>query len=58
MKPNNVHIALLDTDYDDASEFYAKKLYFELVEDADQSEQRACTSGRDWKSLVSELGTS
>ena len=34
-----VHIALLVRDYDEALEFYTKKLKFELIEDTYQSEQ-------------------
>lgn len=34
-----VHIALVVKDYDEAIEFYTKKLNFELVEDTYQSEQ-------------------
>ncbi|KZL91823.1 VOC family protein [Clostridium magnum] len=34
-----VHIALVVKDYDEAIEFYTKKLKFELVEDIYQSEQ-------------------
>ncbi|WP_236896841.1 VOC family protein [Clostridium beijerinckii] len=35
-----VHIALVVKDYDEAIEFYTKKLHFELVEDTYQSEQQ------------------
>ncbi|NLB21496.1 MAG: VOC family protein [Clostridium sp.] len=34
-----VHIALVVKDYDDAIEFYTKKLHFTLVEDSYQAEQ-------------------
>lgn len=34
-----VHIALVVKDYDDAIEFYTKKLHFELIEDTYQAEQ-------------------
>jgi catechol 2,3-dioxygenase-like lactoylglutathione lyase family enzyme len=34
-----VHIALVVEDYDEAIEFYTKKLHFELVEDTYQPEQ-------------------
>ncbi|MEJ8303978.1 VOC family protein [Saccharibacillus sacchari] len=34
-----VHIALVVNDYDEAIEFYTKKLHFTLVEDIDQPEQ-------------------
>ncbi len=34
-----VHIALVVKDYDDAIEFYTKKLHFTLVEDTYQAEQ-------------------
>ncbi|WP_291578752.1 VOC family protein [Clostridium sp. UBA6640] len=34
-----VHIALVVKDYDEAIEFYTKKLHFELVEDTYQPEQ-------------------
>jgi len=39
MKQNIVHIALVVDDYDDAIEFYVKKLGFELLEDTCQPEQ-------------------
>lgn len=39
MKQDLVHIALVVKDYDDAIEFYTKKLNFTLVEDTYQSEQ-------------------
>lgn len=39
MRQSIVHIALLVDDYDDAIEFYTKKLNFELIEDTYQSEQ-------------------
>ncbi|NRT72878.1 VOC family protein [Clostridium beijerinckii] len=35
-----VHIALVVKDYDEAIEFYTKKLHFELVEDTYQPEQQ------------------
>ncbi len=34
-----VHIALVVKDYDEAIEFYTKKLHFTLIEDTDQPEQ-------------------
>jgi len=34
-----VHIALVVNDYDEAIEFYTKKLHFTLVEDTYQAEQ-------------------
>lgn len=34
-----VHIALVVNDYDEAIDFYTKKLHFELVEDTYQPEQ-------------------
>lgn len=34
-----VHIALVVKEYDEAIEFYTKKLHFELIEDTYQSEQ-------------------
>ncbi len=34
-----VHIALVVKDYDEAIEFYTKKLHFELIEDTYQAEQ-------------------
>ncbi|NNF00826.1 MAG: VOC family protein [Pyrinomonadaceae bacterium] len=39
MKQSIVHIALVVKDYDEAIEFYTKKLDFELVEDTYQPEQ-------------------
>ena len=39
MKQSIVHIALLVKDYDEAIDFYTKKLSFELVEDSYQAEQ-------------------
>jgi len=39
MKQSIVHIALVVRDYDEAIEFYTKKLLFELVEDTYQPEQ-------------------
>jgi catechol 2,3-dioxygenase-like lactoylglutathione lyase family enzyme len=39
MKQSIVHIALVVKDYDDAIEFYTKKLNFELIEDSYQPEQ-------------------
>jgi catechol 2,3-dioxygenase-like lactoylglutathione lyase family enzyme len=39
MKQSIVHIALLVKDYDEAIDFYTKKLNFELVEDTYQAEQ-------------------
>lgn len=39
MKQSIVHIALVVDDYDDAIEFYTKKLKFELLEDTYQPEQ-------------------
>ena len=39
MKQSLVHIALLVRDYDEAIEFYTKKLHFTLVEDTYQPEQ-------------------
>ncbi|ATY87679.1 VOC family protein [Lactococcus lactis] len=35
-----VHIALVVNDYDEAIDFYTKKLHFELVEDTYQPEQK------------------
>ncbi|ROR29280.1 glyoxalase/bleomycin resistance protein/dioxygenase superfamily protein [Mobilisporobacter senegalensis] len=34
-----VHIALVVKDYDEAIEFYTKKLHFQLIEDIYQPEQ-------------------
>lgn len=34
-----VHIALVVKDYDEAIEFYTKKLHFKLIEDTYQEEQ-------------------
>jgi catechol 2,3-dioxygenase-like lactoylglutathione lyase family enzyme len=39
MKQSIVHIALVVKDYDEAIEFYTKRLHFTLVEDTYQSEQ-------------------
>lgn len=39
MRQSIVHIALLVRDYDEAIEFYTKKLHFTLVEDTYQPEQ-------------------
>jgi len=39
MKQSIVHIALVVEDYDDAIDFYTKKLHFELIEDTYQKEQ-------------------
>jgi catechol 2,3-dioxygenase-like lactoylglutathione lyase family enzyme len=39
MKQSLVHIALLVRDYDEAIEFYTKKLHFSVVEDTYQPEQ-------------------
>ncbi len=39
MKQAIIHIALVVKDYDEAIEFYTKKLHFTLVEDTYQSEQ-------------------
>ena len=39
MKQSLVHVALLVRDYDEAIEFYTKKLHFTVVEDTYQPEQ-------------------
>lgn len=39
MRQSIVHVALVVRDYDEAIEFYTKKLGFRLVEDTDQPEQ-------------------
>ena len=39
MKQSIVHVALVVEDYDEAIEFYTKKLHFELIEDTYQAEQ-------------------
>jgi len=39
MKQSIVHVALVVRDYDEAIEFYTKKLHFELIEDTYQPEQ-------------------
>ncbi len=39
MRQSIVHVALVVRDYDEAIEFYTKKLHFTLVEDAYQPEQ-------------------
>ncbi|MEP6850070.1 MAG: VOC family protein [Acidobacteriota bacterium] len=40
MKQSIAHIALVVDDYDDAIEFYTKKLGFELLDDTPQSETK------------------
>ena len=40
MKQRIAHIALVVEDYDDAIEFYTKKLYFTLIEDTDLSDTK------------------
>lgn len=47
-----VHIALVVQDYDEAIEFYTKKLHFTLIEDTYQPEQ-----DKRWV-VVSPLGSS
>ena len=39
MKQSIVHVALVVEDYDEAIEFYTKKLHFDLIEDTYQAEQ-------------------
>lgn len=39
MEQTIVHVALVVRDYDEALDFYTKKLYFTLVEDTYQAEQ-------------------
>ena len=39
MRQSIVHIALVVKDYDEAIEFYTKKLHFDLIEDTYQPEQ-------------------
>lgn len=39
MKQSIVHIALVVKEYDEAIEFYTKKLHFEVIEDSYQKEQ-------------------
>lgn len=39
MKQSIVHIALVVRDYDEAIDFYTKKLHFDLIEDTYQAEQ-------------------
>ena len=39
MKQNIVHIALVVNDYDEAIDFYTKKLHFTVIEDTYQPEQ-------------------
>ena len=39
MKQSIVHVALVVEDYDEAIEFYTKKLHFKLIEDTYQAEQ-------------------
>jgi len=39
MKQSIVHVALVVRDYDEAIEFYTKKLHFRLIEDTYQPEQ-------------------
>lgn len=40
MKQELIHIALVVADYDQAIEFYTKKLNFDLIEDTKQSETK------------------
>lgn len=40
MKQEIVHIALVVADYDEAIEFYTKKLHFDLIQDEKQSETK------------------
>lgn len=40
MKQNLLHVALVVRDYDEAIEFYTKKLHFTLLEDTYQPEQQ------------------
>ena len=40
MKQEIVHVAIVVEDYDDAIEFYTKKLKFDLIEDTIQSETK------------------
>ena len=39
MKQSIIHVALVVRDYDEAIEFFCRKLYFKLVEDSYQPEQ-------------------
>ena len=39
MKQSLLHVALVVRDYDEAIEFFTKKLYFKLIEDTYQPEQ-------------------
>jgi catechol 2,3-dioxygenase-like lactoylglutathione lyase family enzyme len=39
MRQSIVHVALVVRDYDEAIEFYTKKLHFSLIEDTYQPEQ-------------------
>lgn len=39
MKQSLIHVALVVRDYDEAIEFFCKKLHFELIEDTYQPEQ-------------------
>lgn len=39
MKQSLIHVALVIRDYDEAIEFFCKKLHFELIEDTYQPEQ-------------------
>jgi catechol 2,3-dioxygenase-like lactoylglutathione lyase family enzyme len=39
MRQNIVHLALVVKDYDEAIDFYTKKLHFKLIEDTYQPEQ-------------------
>ena len=39
MKQSIVHVALVVRDYDEAIDFYTKKLKFDLIEDSYQPEQ-------------------
>jgi catechol 2,3-dioxygenase-like lactoylglutathione lyase family enzyme len=40
MKQQLAHIALVVKDYDEAIEFYTKKLIFDLIDDTPQSETK------------------
>ncbi len=50
MKQSIVHIALVVKDYDDAIDFYTKKLNFTLIEDTYQPEQN-----KRWVAVFKEL---
>jgi catechol-2,3-dioxygenase len=47
MKQSLVHVALLVRDYDEAIEFYTKKLHFTVVEDTKPGQMMLDSGGQD-----------